>query len=163
IDAVESADGVRRLRVGAELRERESARAPGGPVDAEPHAHAGIHLDEKGAYLLLRRVVAQVPNEDRGRNDSHSFRGERREVTAEPRLARDQTSRKFTCEANILLANTFQDDVLAPAAHHPFEAVVTVLALEQARGDELREHLEPLHGRRPGVEGGDDRGPDANP
>src|SRR5215470_7297722 len=67
-------------------------------------------------------------------------------------VVRGANSLKFACEANILLADTFQDDLAASASHHPFQAMVAVLALEDARRDELGQHLEPLHRRGGRVE-----------
>src|SRR4030095_6391423 len=44
-------------------------------------------------------------------------------------------------EADVAVLDAVEDDVDAPAAHHPLEPMVAVLALEHARADELPDHV----------------------
>src|SRR5438876_477164 len=73
------------------------------------------------------------------------------------------TSAELGAEADVALAHAVEHDVDPPAADHPLEPVVAVLALEEPGLDELREHLEAPHALGRGREGGGDARPGAHP
>src|SRR5438094_132029 len=72
-------------------------------------------------------------------------------------------SGEFHAEADVPLAHALENDVDAAAADHPLQAMVAVLALEESRLDELRDHREALHALGRGREGGGDARPGAHP
>src|SRR5437867_10854610 len=68
LEGVEAPDRVGGPRRVGELGEREAAWPAGDPVRAQAHAHAGIHIEEHRAQLLLGGLEREVADEGRGRN-----------------------------------------------------------------------------------------------
>src|SRR5437667_909140 len=57
-------------------------------------------------------------------------------------------STELGAETDVPLSHAVEHDVDAAAAEHPLQPVIAVLALEHARLDQLRDHLEALHALR---------------
>src|SRR5579862_1274963 len=58
------------------------------------------------------------------------------------RLMSGSRSVEFHREPDVALGHTVEDDLLSAAAHHPLEAVIAILADEEALLDDRREVLE---------------------
>src|SRR6185295_13449388 len=154
LERIEAPDRVSRAGGVAELSEGEAAWLSRRAIHPDAHAHRRIGIGEHGAQLLLRCLEGQIANKDRRRNGllllgqvCTSSRGSRCPPGLRPPKASTEAQHRafrgsapgseLAAEADVLLAHALEHDLGAPAAHHPVEAMVAVLALEQAGGDQL--------------------------